>query len=197
MRPDMICPIRREERKYLESQSLGLVEIQASEWIVRPSPLTISAGVKKVHKKCVAGSGGRCRGIRGGVIGMLITLGTWITARTHPFMRSSQSCKLGSWPWSLVLILDYQQRRTWVNKSAPMKWLPFLKSFLKNVWKVKLPPTPKLNPPSYLTTTSGKLFLDPRKSHEMILVQDSQFRKLHPLHNVPQSVSLNSFGSSS
>ena len=113
MRPDMICPIRREERKYLESQSLGLVEIQASEWIVRPSPLTISAGVKKVHKKCVAGSGGRCRGIRGGVIGMLITLGTWITARTHPFMRSSQSCKLGSWPWSLVLILHSQQHRSW------------------------------------------------------------------------------------
>ena len=120
MRPDMICPIRREERKYLESQSLGLVEIQASEWIVRPSPLTISAGVKKVHKKCVAGSGGRCRGIRGGVIGMLITLGTWITARTHPFMRSSQSCKFGSWPWSLVLILHSQQHRSW--SMTPYSW---------------------------------------------------------------------------
>ena len=124
MRPDMICPIRRDERKYLESQGLGLVEIQASEWIVRPSPLTIWPGVKKVHKKCVAGSGGRCRGIRGGVIGMLITLGTWITARTHPFMRSSQSCKLGSWPWSLVLILESQQHRSW--SITPHSWRGFL-----------------------------------------------------------------------
>ena len=194
MRPDMICPIRREERKYLESQSLGLVEIQASEWIVRPSPLTIWPGVKKVHKKCVAGSGGRCRGIRGGVIGMLITLGTWITARTHPFMRSSQSCKLGSWPWSLILILVSQQHRSWSMTPYSRRGYLF-EVLLKNVWKVKLPPTPKFNPPSYLIPSSGKLFLDPRKSHEMILVQDSQFRKLHPLHNVPQSVSLNSFGS--
>ena len=124
MRPDMICPIRRDEKKYLESQGLGLVEIQASEWIVSPSPLTISAGVKKVHKKCVPGSGGRCRGIRGGVIGMLITLGTWIRAKTHPFMRSSQSCKLGS----LVLIPVSQQHRSWVNNSLLMTWLPFLKS---------------------------------------------------------------------
>ena len=194
MRPDMICPIRRDEKKYLESQGLGLVEIQASEWIVRPSPLTISAGVKKVHKKCVAGSGGRCRGIRGGVIGMLITLGTWIRARTHPFMRSSQSCKLGSWPWSLVLILESQQHRSW--SITPHSWRGFLFwSPFKNVWKVKLPPTTKSNPPSYLTPSSGKLFHEPRKSYEMIFVQDAQFRKLHPLHNVPQSVSLNSFGS--